>query len=134
MMRHRIGKYLIGLAVLCSVLLGEAAQAKAKKPTSPDLTPPPCSMDDKQSREKPGNCAAPDPYRAPPPQQSPPPDTADKNRSLANDRKQAPQDGEHNGHFDAKGRTGLIPVGRVGWREIGTWREMHRVRGIRQEP
>jgi hypothetical protein len=31
-----------------------------------------------------------------------------------------------NGHFESIGRTGLMPTGRLGWHEIGNWRESRR--------
>ena len=133
-MRIQIHKYLIGLAYLCSSLLSEAAQAKAKNPTSHDVPSPTCPMVDDRSHEVLRSCTGLDLHTPAPSHQSPAQDIADKDPTPANDRKQASQADDTNGHFDAKGRTGLIPVGRMGWREIGSWREMHRVRSNRQVP
>ena len=133
MMRYQIGRYVIGLAYFCSMLFSDAALATASKP-SEDGALPPCPVVNKQSRERLGTCSKPEPHRRPSPYQPRSHDTADNDPPPADDHKQASEATKANGHFDAKGRTGLIPVGRVGWREIGSWREIHRVRDNRQVP
>ncbi len=136
-MRLRIDHYLIGLAHLCcltSLLLAGSAQAKAKKPPTENGPPAPCSLADNRSREMPSTCTAPNSRNAPPTQQPPQNSSTNKDPLLSGDRQQAFEADDSSGHFDAKGRIGLIPVGRMGWREIGSWREMHRVRSRGQVP
>lgn len=128
MMRYRIDSYLICLAYLCSTLLGDAAQAEGNK------LPSPCQQVDHPSRQAHLPCTGPDTRDTSPPPQPAPKNDADKDLLPKRDSKQTSQDDENKAHFDANGRTGLIPVGRMGWHEIGSWREMHRARGNGQEP
>ena len=134
MKRHRIDRFVLGLTYLCTTLLGETAQARTKMSPSHDASPSRCSPVDDRAREVTGRCTLADRHTSLASQPLPLQKAADNELLLLGDRTPASDHTDHNGHFDAAGRTGLIPVGRVGWREISTWREMHRLRGKRQVP
>ena len=134
MMRDRIVKIFLVLTYVCSFVLGEAARADANKPPPFDGHLPSCPPAENRYRDAMRACMKPDPHRRPLPLQRPRRESANKELSPEVNRRQLSPAEQRNGHFDAAGGTGLIPVGRMGWHEIGSWREMHRVRNHKWVP
>lgn len=128
-MRPRIDRCLITAACLLCAATTEAAPSQSSQAPMLDV-PVPCPEVANAVRRVLRDCSIGDAHDKP----SVPPPGIKPTSPPRSDTDTPRETSLRNGHFDAQGGTGLIPAGRLGWREIGSWRDMRRARGDRQVP